>query len=178
MLSPNQIQQRLEDAQLAGYLYQHTPDLFVLQEPLEEDGSPLNVFVQHEQSADQIGLQFGLKISDAGLEFLIAVTHSNQDRSYEIGAGHLKGDQKAFNLLYAFYNYPKALYVVHLPLMANTAQLKQALEQQLLTQPNLAFLNTATKINPMGQTVYWMKDFILQQSLALKVRLQICLHSS
>ena len=176
MLSPDHIQQRLENAQLAGYLYQHTPHLLVLQEPLQEDASPLNIFVQHEQSSDQIGLQFGLKILESGLEFLIAVTHSNQDRSYEIGMGNLKNDQKAFNLLYAFYNYPKAFYLVRLPFMANTAQLKEALEQQLFNQNDLAFLNEAVKTNPMGNQIHWMKDFILQQSLAVKVRLQMCLH--
>lgn len=176
MLSPDQIQQRLEDAQLAGYLYQHSPELLVLQEPLQEDGSTLNIFVQHEQTADQIGLQFGVNILAQGLEFLIGVTHSNQDRYYEIGTGNLKGDQKAFNLLYAFYNYPKAFYLVRLPLMANTAQLKDALEQQLFNQSSLAFLNDAVKTNPMGQQMHWMKDFIVQQSLDIKVRLQMCLH--
>lgn len=176
MLSPDHIQQRLEQAQLAGYLYPHQADLLVLQEPLQEDGSTLNVFVQHEQSADQIGLQFGVKILDQGLEFLIGVTHSNQDRRYEIGAGNLKGEQKAFNLLYAFYNYPKAFYLIRLPLTANTAQLKEALEHQLFNQTNLAFLNQAIKTNPMGQHIHWMKDFILQQSLDIKVRLQMCLH--
>lgn len=176
MHSPDHIQQCLENTQLAGYLYQHSPQLLVLQEPLQEDGSPLNIFVQHEQTSDQIGLQFGIKILDQGIEFLIGVTHSNQNRFYEIGTGHLKDDQKAFNLLYAFYNYPKAFYLVRLPLMANTAQLKEALEQQLFHQNDLAFLNEAIKTNPMGKQIHWMKDFIVQQSLDIKVRLQMCLH--
>ena len=87
-------------------MYKHSPELLVLQEPLNDDASMLNVFVQHELSADQIGLQFGLRCRDQQLSFLIGVTHSNQDRSYEIGAGNLKAEQKAFNLMYAFYNYP------------------------------------------------------------------------
>lgn len=175
MLSSDHIQHRIQQTHLAGDLYQHNDHLYILQEPLQENGTPLNIFVQHEQTADQIGLQFGLKICDQNIEFLIGVTHSNQDRRYEIGVGNLKGDQKAFNLLYAFYNYPKAFYLLHLPLAANTQQLKQALEQQLFNQPECAFLTEATKINPQGQQVYWMKDFILQQSLDIKVRLHMCL---
>ncbi len=94
-------------------MYQHSPELLVLQEPLNDDASCLNIFVQHELSADQIGLQFGLALPMINnSHFLIGMTHSNQDRSYEIGAGNLKADQKAFNLLYAFYNYPKGFYLV------------------------------------------------------------------
>lgn len=94
-----QIKSKLEQAQLAGFLYQHSPKLLVLQEPLNDDASMLNVFVQHELSADQIGLQFGLRCRDQQLSFLMGVTHSNQDRRYEIGAGNLKAEQKAFNLI-------------------------------------------------------------------------------
>ena len=170
------IKSSLIDAQLAGHIYQHNTQLLVLQEPLNDDGSILNNFVQHELSADQIGLQFGLRLSDKHLDFLIGVTHSNQDRSYEIGAGNLKADQKAFNLLYAFYNYPKAFYLVSLPLTANSAQLADAIETQLFSQPQLDFLNTAIKTNPMGQQVNWMKNFIVQQALEMKVRIQTCLY--
>ncbi|MPN53923.1 hypothetical protein SDC9_201592 [bioreactor metagenome] len=131
--------------------------------------------MQHELTADQIGLQFGLRLSDNHFDFLIGVTHSNQDRSYEIGAGNLKADQKAFNLLYAFYNYPKAFYLVSLPMTASSAQLEQAIETQLFNQANLDFLKTAIKTNPMGQQVNWMKAFILQQALNMKVRIQTCL---
>lgn len=132
--------------------------------------------MQHELTADQIGLQFGLRLSDNHFDFLIGVTHSNQDRSYEIGAGNLKADQKAFNLLYAFYNYPKAFYLVSLPMTASSAQLEQAIETQLFNQTNLDFLKTAIKTTPMGQQVNWMKAFILQQALNMKVRIQTCLN--
>ena len=169
------VKSSLEQAQLAGHIYQHNPYLLVLQEPWGEDGSILNNFVQHELTADQIGLQFGLRLSDNHFDFLIGVTHSNQDRSYEIGAGNLKADQKAFNLLYAFYNYPKAFYLVSLPMTASSAQLEQAIETQLFNQANLDFLKTAIKTNPMGQQVNWMKAFILQQALNMKVRIQTCL---
>ena len=107
---------------------------------------------------------------------MLGLTHSNQDRRYEIGAGHLKADQKAFNLLYAFYNYPKAFYLIHLPLMANSAQLEEAIESQLFNQERLGFLNSAMKTNPMGQQYNWMKSFIVQQALDMKVRMQICLN--
>ena len=89
---------------------------------------------------------------------------------------NLKADQKAFNLLYAFYNYPKAFYLVSLPLAANNAQLEDAIESQLFNQPKLDFLNTAIKTNPMGQQVNWMKSFIVQQALDMKVRIQTCLN--
>ena len=170
-----QIKSKLEQAQLAGCLYQHSPELLVLQEPLNDDASMLNVFVQHELSADQIGLQFGLRCRDQQLSFLIGVTHSNQDRSYEIGAGNLKAEQKAFNLMYAFYNYPKGFYLVDVPLNATTAELHQAIETQLFSQEKLDFLNTAIKTNPMGTQVTWMKAHILQQALEMKVRIQTAL---
>ncbi|TCB62329.1 hypothetical protein [Acinetobacter terrae] len=170
------VKSSLEHAQLAGYIYQHNNHLLVLQEPLNDDGSMLNNFVQHELTADQIGLQFGLRLSDNHVDFLMGVTHSNQDRSYEIGAGNLKADQKAFNLLYAFYNYPKTFYLVSLPLAANSAQLEDAIESQLFNHPKLDFLNTAIKTNPMGQQVNWMKSFIVQQALDMKVRIQTCLN--
>ena len=169
------VKSRLEDAQLAGFIYQHNDHLLVLQEPLNDDGSVLNNFVQHELTADQIGLQFGLRLSDNDFDFLLGVTHSNQDRSYEIGAGNLKADQKAFNLLYAFYNYPKAFYLISLPLTANSSQLEETIENQLFNQPKLDFLNTAIKTNPMGQQVNWMKSFIMQQALDMKVRIQTSL---
>ena len=170
------VKSSLEYAQLAGFIYQHNAQLLVLQEPLNDDGSILNNFVQHELTADQIGLQFGLRLLDNKFDFLIGATHSNQDRSYEISAGNLKADQRAFNLLYAFYNFPKAFYLVSLPLAANSAQLEQAIESQLFNQPKLDFLNTAIKTNPMGQQVNWMKSFIVQQALDMKVRIQTCLN--
>ena len=108
-------------------------------------------------------------------EFLIGVTYSNQNAAYEIGAGNLKGDQKAFNLLYAFYNYPKAFYLVALPLTTNSQILEQTLQQQLFKQPDLDFLNTAVKVNPMGEQVKWMQHYILQQTLDMKVRIQTAL---
>jgi len=169
------IKSSLEYAELAGFIYQQDDHLLVLQEALNYDGSVLNNFVQHELTADQIGLQFGLRLSDKHFDFLLGVTHSNQDRSYEISAENLKADQKAFNLLYAFYNYPKAFYLISLPLTANSSQLEAALESQLFNQPGLNFLNTAIKTNPMGQQVNWMKDFIMQQMLDMKVLIQTCL---
>ena len=166
---------RLEQAQLAGYLYQHQQHMLTLQEVTHEDGSPLNIFAQHELTADQIGLQFGLRLLDDQWQFMLGVTHSNQDRGYEIGAGNLKGDQRAFNLLYAFYNYPKGFYTVSMPLACNTQQLEDAIEQQLFEQPALSFLSSALKTNPMGQQVQWMKSYIVQEALNMKVRIQTAL---
>ena len=39
---------RLEQAQLAGYIYQHQQHILVLQEPFSDDGKPLNIYLQHE----------------------------------------------------------------------------------------------------------------------------------
>ena len=166
---------RLEQAELAGYIYQHQQHILVLQEPFSEDGKPLNIYLQHELTADQIGLQFGLRLQEGHWEFLLGVTYSNQNAAYEIGAGNLKGDQKAFNLLYAFYNYPKAFYLVALPLTSNSQMLEQTLEQQLFSQPDLHFLDTAIKVNPMGEQITWIKNYILQQTLDMKVRIQTVL---
>lgn len=166
---------RLEQAELAGYIYQHQQHILVLQEPLSDDGSPLNIYLQHELTGDQIGLQFGLRLYEGHWEFLLGVTYSNQNAGYEIAIGHLKGDQKAFNLLYAFYNYPKAFYLVTLPLTAHSHLLEQTLELQLFNQPDLNFLDTAVKINPMGEQVQWIKHYILQQALDMKVRIQTSL---
>lgn len=166
---------RLEQAELAGYIYQHQQHILVLQEPFSEDGKPLNIYLQHEVTADQIGLQFGLRLKEGHWEFLLGVTYSNQNAAYEIGAGNLKGDQKAFNLLYAFYNYPKAFYLVALPLTSNSQMLEQTLEQQLFSQPDLKFLDTAIKVNPMGEQITWIKNYILQQTLDMKVRIQTAL---
>lgn len=166
---------RLEQAELAGYIYQHQQHILVLQEPFSEDGKPLNIYLQHELTADQIGLQFGLRLQEGHWEFLLGVTYSNQNAAYEIGAGNLKGDQKAFNLLYAFYNYPKAFYLVALPLTSNSQMLEQTLEQQLFSQPDLHFLYTAIKVNPMGEQITWIKNYILQQTLDMKVRIQTAL---
>lgn len=166
---------RLEQAELAGYIYQHQQHILVLQEPFSEDGKPLNIYLQHELTADQIGLQFGLRLKEGHWEFLLGVTYSNQNAAYEIGAGNLKGDQKAFNLLYAFYNYPKAFYLVALPLTSNSQMLEQTLEQQLFSQPDLHFLDTAIKVNPMGEQITWIKNYILQQTLDMKVRIQTVL---
>ena len=166
---------RLEQAELAGYIYQHQQHILVLQEPFSGDGKPLNIYLQHELTADQIGLQFGLRLKEGHWEFLLGVTYSNQNAAYEIGAGNLKGDQKAFNLLYAFYNYPKAFYLVALPLTSNSQMLEQTLEQQLFSQPDLHFLDTAIKVNPMGEQITWIKNYILQQTLDMKVRIQTAL---
>ena len=166
---------RLEQAELAGYIYQHQQHILVLQEPFSEDGKPLNIYLQHELTADQIGLQFGLRLKEGHWEFLLGVTYSNQNAAYEIGAGNLKDDQKAFNLLYAFYNYPKAFYLVALPLTSNSQMLEQTLEQQLFSQPDLHFLDTAIKVNPMGEQITWIKNYILQQTLDMKVRIQTAL---
>ena len=162
---------RLEQAELAGYIYQHQQHILVLQEPFSEDGKPLNIYLQHELTADQIGLQFGLRLQEGHWEFLLGVTYSNQNAAYEIGAGNLKGDQKAFNLLYAFYNYPKAFYLVALPLTSNSQMLEQTLEQQLFSQPDLHFLDTAIKVNPMGEQITWIKNYILQQTLDMNLNL-------
>lgn len=169
------VKTRLEQAQLASYIYQHQQNILVLQEPFSDDGKPLNIYLQHELTADQIGLQFGLRLQEGHWEFLIGVTYSNQNAAYEIGAGNLKGDQKAFNLLYAFYNYPKAFYLVALPLTTNSQILEQTLQKQLFKQPDLDFLNTAVKVNPMGEQVKWMQHYILQQTLDMKVRIQTAL---
>lgn len=77
--------------------------------------------------------------------------------------------------MYAFYNYPKAFYLVSMQLASTSSQLEQAIEQQLFQHPELAFLDTAVKTNPMGEQVEWMKSFIVQQSLNMKVRIQTSL---
>jgi hypothetical protein len=169
------VKNRLEQAQLAGFIYQHQQHILVLQEPFSDDGKPLNIYLQHELTADQIGLQFGLRLQEGHWEFLVGITHSDQNAAYEIGAGNLKGDQKAFNLLYAFYNYPKAFYLIALPLTTSSQVLEQTLEQQLFNQPDLNFLNTAVKVNPMGEQIKWMQHYILQQTLDMKVRIQTAL---
>lgn len=170
------LKSRLEQAKLAGFIYMHNRNMLTLQEALNEDGSALDNFAQHELTADQIGLQFGLRLSDDNeWQFMIGLTHSNQDRSYEIGAGNLKGDQRAFNLLYAFYNYPKGFYTASMPLVSNAQQLQDAIQQQLFNQPALSFLDNAIKTNPMGQQVQWMKSFIIQAALNMKVRIQTAL---
>ncbi|MGA9699951.1 MAG: hypothetical protein WBQ67_13650, partial [Acinetobacter sp.] len=74
------VKSSLEQAQLAVHIYQHNEHFLILQEPLNDDGSILNDFVQHELTADQIGLQFGLRLSDNYFDFLMGVTYSNQDR--------------------------------------------------------------------------------------------------
>jgi hypothetical protein len=169
------LKKQLEQAQLAGFIYQHQQHMLVLQEALNDDGSALNNFIQHEHTTDQLGLQFGLRLLGNQWEFLVGLTHSNQDRRIEIGAGNLKGDQRAFNLLYAFYNYPKAFYTIAMPLVATAEQLQHAIEEQFFSLSEMNFLETATKINPMGQEVYWMKSFIIQQALEMKVRIQTSL---
>lgn len=73
------IKSKLEQAKLAGFFYQHSPELLIFQEPLNDDGSMLNVFVQHELSADQIGLQFGLRCHADKLSFFIG-HHAQQPR--------------------------------------------------------------------------------------------------
>ena len=171
----NTLKDKIEAAKLAGFIYQHQQHILVLQEPLTDNLETLSFFAQHETTSDQIGLQFAIKLIDNQLKFLIGATHSNQDRGYEIGVGNLKGEQKAFNLLYAFYNYPKAFYLVELPLFSTSAQLEQALNEQLLNRPELNFIQTATKTNPRGQQVQWIKDYIVQQSLDMKVRIQTAL---
>lgn len=165
----------LEQAILAGYIYQHQQHMLVLQEALNEDGSALSNFIQYEHSTDQLGLQFGLRLLENQWQFVVGITHSNQDKSYEIGVGNLKGDERAFNLLYAFYNFPKGFYTISMPLACNSQQLNNAIEQQLFQLDTMSFLNTAIKTNPMGQQVAWMKEFIVQQALEMKVRIQTAL---
>lgn len=174
MLNLEQIKARLEQNHFAGNLYQHDT-ILVLQEPYNDNGSAFNIFVQHDHSSDQLGLQFAIKLVENKLKYLIGVTHSNQDSRYEIAVNNLRGDQQAFNLCYAFYNYPKKFYLIETNLYVNTEQFSQCLEEQLFSQPELAFLETATKINPMGQSYHWMKHYILQSSLDMKVRIQTCL---
>lgn len=85
---------------------------------------------------------------------------------------NLKGDQRAFNLLYAFYNYPKGFfYTVSMPLAVNAQQLEDAIEQQLLSLPALSF-QQRRKTNPMGQQVQWMKSYLIQEALNMKVASQ------
>lgn len=55
------LKSRLEQAKLAGFIYKHQQHILVLQEPYTEDGSPLNIYIQHELTTDQIGVQFGLR---------------------------------------------------------------------------------------------------------------------
>ena len=166
-----QIQQHLEQAQLAGHIYQQD-QILVLQEPFSESGEALNIFVQHEQSADQLGMQFAIQVLDDQIEFLIGITHSNQDRSSEIGTWSLKGEQKAFNLCYAFYNYPKHFYILRYPIDYREDEATHQLEQQLSAHATLDFINTALKSNEHGEQSPWMKDYILKLCLGMQKRLQ------
>lgn len=170
------LKQKLETATppVAGYIYQQN-NILVLQEPFTPEGQDLNVFIQHDVSAEQLGIQFGLKQHEDYTEFLIGVTFSNQDKSYEIGAGSLKGEQRAFNLLYAFYNYPKAFYILRCPLHSDANILQDAIEQQLFQRPEMAFLETAIKTNALGEKSYWMKSFIVQEAMQMQTRLQAVL---
>lgn len=176
MWTLDQIQQKLSAQQLAGHIYCHQSDqILVLQEPFTPDGEALNIFVQHEHTADQIGLQFAVQLVDQQIRFLVGVTHSNQDPSSEISIGHLRGKQQAFNLCYAFYNYPKHFYVIETDLHANTAELLASLDQQLFQKPEVSFINSSMKINPMGQSYAWIKQYIEQLTLDMKVRIQTSL---
>ncbi|WP_336755072.1 hypothetical protein [Acinetobacter sp. USHLN143] len=38
------VKTRLEQAQLASYIYQHQQNILVLQEPFSDDGKPLNIW--------------------------------------------------------------------------------------------------------------------------------------
>lgn len=174
-LSVQQTKIQLEAAQVAGFIYQQD-NLLVLQEPLTPEGKDQNVFIQHDETADQLGIQFGIKVVEEQIELLIGITHSNQDKSYEIGAGNLRGEQRAFNLLYAFYNYPKGFYLVHLPLMSDAESLQDALDSQLFQLEQMAFLNSAVQTNALGEQSYWMKSFVVQQSLDMQQRLRAALN--
>lgn len=173
MTTLDALKQRLENAQpaLAGYIYQQD-NILVLQEPQTEQGQDLEIFIQHDVSAEQIGLQFAVQQHATHIDFLIGLTFSNQDKSYEIGAGSLKGEQRAFNLLYAFYNYPKAFYIIRTPLNSDANQLQDAIEQQLFKRPEMAFLESAVKTNALGEKSYWMKSFIVQEAMQMQARLQ------
>lgn len=164
------IQQRLEQSNIAGHIYQHE-QILVLQEPFTENGEALNIFVQHEQTADQLGMQFALKITEQDIEFLIGVTHSNQDRSHEIGTWSLKGEQKAFNLCYAFYNYPKHFYILRYPLNFSEDDALISLGQQLAAHDALDFIHTASKTNEQGEQTAWIKAYVLNLCLTMQKRL-------
>lgn len=174
-LSVQQTKTQLEAAHVAGFIYQQD-NLLVLQEPLTLEQKDQNVFIQHDETADQLGIQFGIKVLDERIELLIGITHSNQDKSYEIGAGNLRGEQRAFNLLYAFYNYPKGFYLVRLPLMSDAESLQDALDSQLFQLEQMAFLNSAVQTNALGEQSYWMKSFVVQQSLDMQQRLRAALN--
>ena len=176
MIDRDLIQQQLETTQLAGHIYTHQR-ILVLQEPLNSDGSTFNMFIQHDQTADQLGFQFAVEVLDQQLNLLIGVTHSNQDRSYEISAGNLKGDQKAFNLCYAFYNYPKQFFLVRSPLDATNVDFESELKTQLFEQAAMAFLNTAIKTTEDGIQQFWMKHQIFDLCVDMKQRLsQVLIH--
>lgn len=177
MLDIQDIYSKLENAKLAGNIYQHN-NILVLQSPYQDDGTALNVFAQHEHSAEQIGLQFAAQIFEDRIDYLIGVTLSNQDKSYEISAGNLKNEQKAFNLMYTFYNFPKKFYLVRLAIHSTSTNLALAFHQQLFIQPELNFIETTLKTNPHGAQTSWIKTFIIQQSTEMKVRLQIILNEN
>ncbi|QOW46760.1 MULTISPECIES: hypothetical protein [Acinetobacter] len=169
-----QIQQQLERAQLAGHIYRQD-NILVLQAPYQDDGSALNVFAQHEHSGEQIGLQFAIQINEQHIDYLIGITLSNQDRLYEIAPGNLKGEQRAFNLIYAFYNFPKKFYLLKMPFTADTTEFNAVFEMQLFHRTELKFLDTALKTDPHGHNIPWIKDFMLRQALEMKVRIQLAI---
>ena len=174
MYDIHKIQAKLEHAQLAGNIYQQD-NILVLQAPYQDDGSALNVFAQHEHTTEQIGLQFGIQVFADHIDYLIGLTFSNQDKHYEISAGNLKGDQSAFNLIYAFYNFPKSFFLARTSLSVTSSELENVLEQQLFSQADLSFIQTTIKTNPLGEQIQWIKAFIIQQSLEMKVRLQMAI---
>lgn len=170
------IKSQLISHHLAGYIYQHN-SLLVLQEPFMEDGSAFNVFAQHELSGNQIGLQFAIRVNTDSLSLLVGMTHSNPNREYEIAIQNLKGEQRAFNLVYSFYNYPKGFYLLEFPLHTPSSKLEEHLHDELNRIEPLAFIQTAIKITPMGKPVKWIEQFIYEQLLSMKVRILQAIHT-
>lgn len=176
MFDLHNIKSKLQQQQLARHIHQYQNTL-VLQEPSLEDGIPLNVFAQHEFSDDQVGLQFGLQMTENQLNMLVGLTYSNQNPLNEIGIHQLKGELRAFNLLYSFYNYPKALFLIEFPLCSSSSLISARLETVLLHTQQLSFIETALKINLVGEPVQWIKQFIFQQILSMKIRIQQALQA-
>ena len=75
-------------------------------------------------------------------------------------------------MCYAFYNYPKHFYLLRCPLQASTTELENILQSELFDLPELDFLNTAIKVNAMGQEYFWIKSYILKLSSEMKKRIQ------
>ena len=176
VLDIEQIKSQLITHRLAGHIHQQN-SVLVLQEPIMEDGTAYHVFAQHELSGNQVGLQFGIRVNSHSLSMLVGITHSNPNSGYEIAIQNLKGEHRAFNLLYSFYNYPKGFYLMEFSLHSHSSEIERQLHNGLNRIEPLRFIQTAIKITPTGKSIKWIEQFIFEQILSMKVRIQLAIQT-